>query len=254
MNDAGKLRNDLLQAVQEAAKNYPLNLQAGSVLAKFRSPFPNVEYEQTVLTLWQDLFRTGYLAWGISLNSPDPPFFHLTERGKKSLEDFSRDPVNPTGYLAYVAKQTTLNPVAQSYLEEALKTFNNDCIKSSVVMLGAAAESMALDLRDAFVSKIDPAKRKVPPDLEDYRIKRVLDCLEKEISAQQKTMPSVLRETFESQWAGFVHQIRIARNEAGHPKSVEPVTSDDVHGYLLIFPKLAKLNSDLLAWILTSYS
>jgi len=118
MNDAGKLRNDLLQAVQEAAKNYPLNLQAGNVLAKFKSQFSSVEYEQTVLTLWQDLFRTGYLAWGINLNNPDPPFFHLTARGKKSLEDFSRDPVNPIGYLAYVAKQTTLNSIAQSYLKK----------------------------------------------------------------------------------------------------------------------------------------
>ncbi len=254
MNDAGKLRNDLLQAVQEAAKNYPLNLQAGNVLAKFKSQFSSVEYEQTVLTLWQDLFRTGYLAWGINLNNPDPPFFHLTVRGKKSLEDFSRDPVNPIGYLAYVAKQTTLNSIAQSYLEEALKTFNNDCVKSAIVMLGAAAESMALDLRAALVSKIDNAKRTVPKDLQDHRIKKVLDCLESEIAAQQNKMPSVLRETFESQWAAFVHQIRIARNEAGHPKSVEPVTSDDVHGYLLIFPKLAKLNSDLLSWISTSYS
>lgn len=254
MNDAGKLRSELLLAVHDAAKNYPHNLQAGYVLGKFRSQYSSLEYQQTVLTLWQNLFRTGYLAWGISLDSPDPPFFHLTEMGKKSLEDFSRDPVNPVGYLAYVAKQAKLNPIAQSYLEEALRTFNNDCIKSSVVMLGAAAESMALDLRDALVSKIHSAKRTPPKDLVDYRIKKVLDGLEKEISAHQKELPTALHETFESQWTAFVHEIRIARNEAGHPKSVEPVMPEDAHAALLIFPKLAKLNSDLLSWISISYS
>jgi hypothetical protein len=122
------------------------------------------------------------------------------------------------------------------------------------MMVGAAVESIALDLRDAMVSKIKSLGRKVPKDLESWRIKTVLDCLQKEIIAKQNDMPLVLRETFESQWASFVHQIRIARNEAGHPKSVEPVTSEDAHAALLIFPKLAKLNGDLLSWISTSYS
>jgi hypothetical protein len=255
MNDAGKLRNELLQAVQDAAKNNnPHTLQAGDVLRKLHSPYSGSEYKQAVLTLWQDLFRTGYLSWGINLGNPNPPFFHLTEKGRRWLEHFSRDPVNPDGYLAYVAKQANLNPIAQSYLEEALKTFNNDCIKSSVVMLGAAAESMALELRDTLVSKIQTVGRSASKELEDYRIKKVLDGLETEISTQQNKMSSVLRETFESQWLAFVHEIRIARNEAGHPKSVEPVTPEDAHAALLIFPKLAKLNSDLLYWVSTSYS
>jgi hypothetical protein len=46
----------------------------------------------------------------------------------------------------------------------------------------------------------------------------------------------------------------MARNDAGHPKSVEPVTFDDAHAALLIFPKLAKLNTDLLIWVSSSYS
>jgi hypothetical protein len=254
MNEASKLRNDLLQAIQEAAKNYPHNLQAGTVLGKFRSQFPSIEREQALLTLWQDLFRTGYLAWGINLNNPDPPFFHLTERGKKSLEDFSRDPVNPVGYLAYVAKEAKLNPIEQSYLEEALKTFNNDCVKSAAVMTGAAAESLAFVLRDILISKMATLKKSPPKDLADGRIKKVLDGLEREISTQKSKMPVVLRETFESQWSAFVHQIRLARNDAGHPKSIEPVTFDDAHAALLIFPKLAKLNADLISWISTSYS
>jgi hypothetical protein len=121
-------------------------------------------------------------------------------------------------------------------------------------MTGAAAESLALDLRDALINKMITLKKPVPKDLEDSRIKRVLDGLEREISAQKSKMPLALRETFESQWSAFVHQIRMARNDAGHPKSVEPVTFDDAHAALLIFPKLAKLNTDLLIWVSSSYS
>jgi hypothetical protein len=252
--NADELRNKLLKAIQTAARANPHTLQALNVLGSFRSEFQSTEQEQALLTVWQDLFRTGYLAWGHNLNNPDPPFFHLTERGNKSLEHFSRDPVNPIGYLAYVAKEAKLAPIAQSYLEEALKTFNNDCVKSAVVMTGAAAESLALDLRDALINKMTTLKKPVPKDLEDSRIKRVLDGLEREISAQKSKMPLALRETFESQWSAFVHQIRMARNDAGHPKSVEPVTFDDAHAALLIFPKLAKLNTDLLIWVSSSYS
>jgi hypothetical protein len=259
MNDAGKLRDELLRVIQELSagslsSGSHQNLQTGTVLGKFDLQFEGREKQQLLLTLWHDLFRTGYLAWGFNINNPNPPFFHLTERGMKSLENFSRDPVNPAGYLAYLAKHSQLNPVAESYLKEALNSYNNDCIKSSVVMVGAAVESIALDLRDAMVTKIKSLGRNPPKDLESWRIKTVLDCLQKEIIAKQKDMPLVLRETFETQWASFVHQIRIARNEAGHPKSIEPVTSEDAHVALLIFPKLAKLNGDLLSWISTSFS
>jgi len=244
----------MLQLIHDAAKTSLPSLQANAVLGKMHSQFSSLEREQAILTLWQDLFRTGYLAWGHNLGNPNPPFFHLTEKGKRWLEHFSRDPVNPDGYLAYVAKQASLNPIAQSYLEEALKTYNNNCIKSSVVMTGAAAESLALDLRDALVSKIKSLGQHVPKDLEDQRIKRVLGELEKTISAQKSKMPTKLYETFESQWSAFAHQIRIARNEAGHPRSIDSVSDEAAHASLLIFPELAKLYSDLLAWIPASYS
>lgn len=252
MDAANKLHSELLQAIQDAAKGPSHNLQTGTILGKFGSPFPNLEREQALLTLWHDLFRTGYLAWGHSLGNPDPPFFHLTEKGRRWLEHFSRDPVNPDGYLAYVAKQAKLNPIAQSYLEEAVKTYNNNCVKSSVVMTGAAAECIALDLRDLLVARIKNQGQTVPKDLEDQRIKRVLDGIEQSINAKKAAMPPKLRDTFESQWSAFVHQIRQARNDAGHPKSIDPVADETAHASLLIFPELARLYSELSSWISSS--
>jgi hypothetical protein len=252
-NEANRLRNDLLQVIRDSAEGPAHSLQTNSVLGKFHSQFQNVEREQALLTLWQDLFRTGYLAWGYNLDNPNPPFFHLTEKGRRWLEHFSRDPVNPDGYFAYVAKQSNLNPVARSYLEEAVRAYNNDCIRSSVVMTGAAAESLALDLRDALVSKIRTLGQNVPKDLEDQRIKRVLEGLGKTIEAKKGTMAVNLREAFESHWSAFAHQIRQARNDAGHPKNIDSVSDETAHASLLIFPELAKLYSGLSTWILASY-
>lgn len=59
-------------------------------------------------------------------------------------------------------------------------------------------------------------------------------------------MPASLKEGYESYWPAFTQQIRAARNEAGHPLSIEPIKQETVHASLLIFPELAKLSQSLL--------
>ena len=54
--------------------------------------------QEAVLTQWGELFRTGLVAWGLNLLNPDPPFFHLTESGRRALSNATRDPSNPAGY------------------------------------------------------------------------------------------------------------------------------------------------------------
>ncbi len=62
-------------------------------------------------------------------------------------------------------------------------------------------------------------------------------------------MPPELKEAYDSFWSAFTARIRMVRNDAGHPKSVDPITLEVVHGSLLIFPSLAKLGNDLKRWI-----
>src|SRR5437588_13078483 len=80
----------------------------------------NPDLEQAILTQWDDLFRTGLLSWGLNLANPNPPFFHLTERGRQALQNLTRDPSNPAGYLRHLASIATVEPVALSYLTEGL--------------------------------------------------------------------------------------------------------------------------------------
>ena len=46
-----------------------------------------LDQEQALLTQFYELFRTGYLAWGMNLSNPDPPFFHITEQGTNALDN-----------------------------------------------------------------------------------------------------------------------------------------------------------------------
>jgi hypothetical protein len=209
----------------------------------------SVDEDQAILTYWHELMRTGVLAWGYDIANANPPWVHLTARGRKTLQAWSRDPANPDGYLAALEPALSRETVSWSYVAEALATYNSGCHKASAVMVGAAGEALVLELRDDLVARLAASSVKHSRDLTDWRIKKVLDALEAECSNRAKTMPPGLDERFRSYWSSFTAHLRLARNDAGHPKSIEPVTLDVVHGSLLIFPELVKLVAELRAWV-----
>ena len=260
--ELNQIRETLLQVVNEQAElgsqfqQTPVLREAAKRLGIL---FTNrIEYQQALLTLWYDLFRSGYLAWGFNFDNPGPPWCHLTENGRNLLKNFSRDPANPDGYLQYLSSQASINEIAESYIREALQTYNASCFKATAVMVGCAAESIVLELRDALVSRMTALGKDLPRGLQHWMIKTVLDAIEKELEPYTKiniqpSMPKSLAESFSYYWSAFTGQIRSTRNEAGHPSSVDPVTPDTVHAALLTFPLQAKLTSELMSWINTSY-
>lgn len=147
-----------------------------------------------LLTFFYDLFRNGYLSWGLNLSNPDPPWCHLTSQGRAALAHLSRDPANPDGYLAHLATGATLSPVAESYVNEALRTFNAQCFKAAAVMIGVACESLVLSVRDVLVAKMNALGHAIPPDLSDWRIKRVLDGIDSTLRSKMPLMPKELTE------------------------------------------------------------
>jgi hypothetical protein len=227
-------------------------LQQTSVLnavARTLGANQNLDLEQAILTQWGELFRTGLLAWGLNLSNPNAPFFHLTERGRQALQNVTRDPSNPAGYLRHLASVAILEPVAMSYLAEGLECYVAGLFKAAAVMVGAAAESVILDLRNVAVQKLTLLGKSVPRDMEDWRIKTVSDALRSFFEAPAAQFTRELREPFEAYWSAFAHQIRTTRNDAGHPMSVDPVTPDTVHASLLVFPELARLANSLSRWV-----
>jgi hypothetical protein len=120
-------------------------------------------------------------------------------------------------------------------------------------MIGAAAESVALEVRDAVAEGVKCVQRTPPKELHHLSIKRVLSALQKELEMQKQDMPADLSEAFGSYWPAFTQQIRTVRNDAGHPARIDPVTPESVHAALLIFPELARLGSNLLSWVPTHY-
>src|SRR5580704_9800004 len=152
-------------------------LQRGSVLNAVRKKLPIGVGDQAILTEWSDLFRTGLLAWGLNLMNVDPPHFHVTERGHQAITYIARDPANPAAYLRHLDSIAKLPDVAASYLRESLDCYVDGRFKASAVMVGCAAESVILSLRDSTVTKLRTINKSVPKPMEDWRIKVLSDSL-----------------------------------------------------------------------------
>jgi len=249
-----KIRKVLIEVVDEVSQSG--SMEQVSILnesAKRLGIKHNPELEQALLTAWYDQFREGHLAWGLNLSNPNPPFCHVTTKGRETLQNISRDPANPDGYIAHLCGNITLNDIAFSYIKEALSTYNANCFKATAVMVGCASESLTLELRDHLVKKMKSLNKTIPKNITDWKIRTVFKALQKEFESQKKNMDRELRESFEAYWPAFTQQLRTVRNDAGHPTSVDPVTDRAVHSSLLIFPELATLSSNIRDWINNKY-
>ncbi len=254
---ATAIRNKLLEVIKDFRdKSQEHNIQSQVIVveaAKSLGIKKDSKEDRVLLTVFNDLLRMGILGWGYNIDNVKPPFLHITENGRKSLENLEHDPVNPDGYLSHLSKQTKLDDVTLSYLEEALKTYNSGCIKATAVMIGAASERLSLGLRDHLVKKMSGLGKTPSKDLEDWRIKRILTALKSEFDSQKKSIPVKLFDAYDGYWFALVHQVRSIRNDAGHPTVPDPVNEEIVHSALLLFPTIAKLAQDLKKWISSHY-
>ncbi|SDD56604.1 hypothetical protein SAMN04488071_0841 [Kordiimonas lacus] len=200
--------------------------------------------EQEYLAEFHNLFRTGYLAWGHNLSNASRPFFHITAIGKRAIEIGRRDPSNPIGYMAHLNSIASLPEISTSYLDEALHCFVSAQHKAAAVMLGAASEAIAIDLRDAVVATFGPEDN-LPNNLNNWLISKVLNGLKTFFDGKKSEFPRETKEKYEAYWAAFTHQLRTTRNDVGHPTSLNPVSEEAVHASFLIFPEIAQLANHL---------
>ena len=83
--------------------------------------------------------------------------------------------------LSFAEVSAVVNPVTDSYIAEALNTFNAACFKATAVMVGAASESLVLGIRDTLSNETPDTLAQTDSirSTADWRIKRVLSTVER---------------------------------------------------------------------------
>jgi hypothetical protein len=213
----------------------------------------DLELQQAILCCWHDLVRTGYIAWGRSLQMFDHPSCHVTTRGRETLKRLNRDPMNHEGYMNHLGREAKLGDIARSYIDEALRTYQAGCFKATAVLVGGAAESIVLEIRDELIAQMNQRTRQIPAKLKAWQAKTVFDALTAEVRKIQPGMTGKAQEAFDYYWPALFQNMRAARNDAGHPTAIDPVTPEAVHASLLLFPELARIGSEVHDFVRTHY-
>ncbi len=265
MSHSTDVRQVVLENIKEESRNGQDSFGFERVKTKTVARIGNSHsrpIELAVLTFWNELLRGGLIAMGNSNATMwDPLKFFMTDEGTKSLEHASRDPINQTGYLAYLDQEITLDSVTRGYVEEALNTYRACCYKATAVLIGAAVENLILDLRDALVVNLKAKQIRLPKGVEAWQVKTALEAIADKVLVDlndeaKKTKDDglrKLRDDAEARLHPIAADFRKTRNDAGHPASLEPVHSADVHANLLVFPYTAKLLGRLKEWVNKHY-
>lgn len=189
---------------------------------------------------------------GGSAGSPELPLFQVTEWGKRCLESGEFTPYDTGIYIERLkAKVIHVSPTVLRYLTESLKCFRAASYLGSAVMLGVAAETVLLSLKDAIHAALDTQTKKNrfavatngrPAKRVYEEIRRRLDPLMQQISGD------LGKEDITAELAGIFDLIRKTRNEAGHPTGRQ-VEREEAFALLQLFPSYCDVSYAVISWL-----
>lgn len=222
---------------------------------------PYVEYvgnsRTKLLILLQDVFWEfiiqGIVAPGTNLSTPDLPWFHLTDYGRKVLESEGVLPHDPAGYLQRFRNDVgTPDPTVEAYLSESLNCFTRGTYIASVVMLGVASERAFLLLCNALLNALSDPNEKSAFEtiLRRLAIKPKEDWVLSKIQAIQSTRPRPLPDNVNIMLTLIFDFIRSQRNNLGHPQDNPPKTTrEEAFVNLRMFPGYYKMLNQVMEYL-----
>lgn len=200
--------------------------------------------------LW-DLLTQNVLAPGAGDGGYDFPFFHLTEYGKRCINEQSITPHDYNNYIKAVRDIFLGNTddIFMMYLEESAQAFHKGLYISTTVNLGVSAERLVSLLIKEFSTTLKaPEEVKFSEALNKARHPAAQFAeVFKRLELKKQDMPEGLRNSLDM--LKFIQEIiRIERNDAGHP-SGRHFTKDEAMTYLTTFPSYLKIYQEVIKWL-----
>lgn len=197
--------------------------------------------------LWETFhlfLNNGVLSPGWYRNSPNLPFFHVTNHGKKCIGERNILPYDIDGYMERLICINGIDEWVKFYTLEALRCYNSNCYNASAVMIGLASETLVELMIKEFICLCEKKNYEANTEL-NKKISNttVVAYLEKNI--KEKTPISTKYVIFEEVFNGiknmdselkritdtasrstFINCLRVNRNEVAHPGVIKKDESE----------------------------
>jgi|ERR1051325_1316332 hypothetical protein len=199
----------------------------------------SVSDAEVLREVFWDLFRQGIITLGMNDANREFPWFRVSSQGERILKQQPFFPHDVDAYTRMLKEVVPdLHETTLLYLREAMSAFKADCLLSSSVMLGVAAEHTFLLLLEDIAS--NPAWSAKYHSARDQRtILQKFNKFRNVLEQDLKNLPSDVREDLETQFAGILSLIRTTRNESGHPTGKQ-LEREQVYVLLHLFVTYSK--------------
>jgi len=201
--------------------------------------------------LWEIFYiflNNNIIAPGWYRQSPDLPFFHITEHGLNCIDRKDILPYDVDGYVNKLSNIDGLDEWVEFYTLEAMRCYNSNCYNASTAMIGLASETLIEIILHEFSILLgkycDYYKPKQYLKLGNKTIKQYFDegiRKNNKISKKYKVfvdcfkgIENIQNELFNiidiSAMYSFFTYLRLNRNEVSHPSQVK---KEDIETLLL---------------------
>ena len=182
---------------------------------------------------------------------PSGQWFRWTARGQTWLDDAQAVPEDSSAYMDYLRTAvSSLDPIVEQYVSEALVAFDRGAEFAAAVMVGAACEKLLYLLVEATLPALQsPAeKMKLEKLFESRKISQTADFLRTKVETT-KAIPYPVKEGTGAYWSAMVEAIRQQRNDAVHPMNAK-ASRDSVRLSLSALPAVVQGAGKLQSWLL----
>lgn len=195
---------------------------------------------ELVLEIVWDLFRQGILTLGLNASNPGWPWLRLTRFGEAALQQGPDRFHNKAGFMkALRSGAVDVCPEAVLYLREAVAAFYMDCLLSTCVLLGLAAEIEFLRL--LHVAKNSQTYGNYFSRIGDgLHIRAKISRFQEAIKPILGLLPRAATEELENNLHIMQSLLRIAKNESGQPSGGKLPSRDQAYVYLQLFIPFAE--------------
>jgi hypothetical protein len=191
---------------------------------------------ELVRDVFWDLFRQGIITLGLNDSNDHWPFFRLSHHGKETLLNKNSYRFHDaTSYLGLIKGEAPdISGIALNYLEEAIATFYSDCLLSTCIMIGVAAEIEFLRLLDVGMANQNYSSLFKPVNSERTLRQKIV-----RFQRVPSSLPEPIRtssgEDIETHVNTIQSILRVSRNDAGHALADKTPNREQVYVYLQLF-------------------